>query len=201
MSKAIKAKAIAVTVGEAYLTHKDSEAVQRHQVIGVLSPWRTGSLEVRGMTLSIEAEITEDDLALAASEAAWAAATPRVDGTSRKVVNEAWAAEGYSIARQLTALGATKASMKSASSKRVTTVPTWCRKAGVPAGTVVSTATKAPPAKLAPPAQAQAPQGMAFFGTQSVAPVGATGSDAKAKIQRLMAVGFSVDEALAMVGM
>lgn len=48
---------------------------------------------------------------------------------------------------------------------------------------------------------AAAPQPMAFFAQETVAPTGATGSDAKAKIKRLIAAGFSVDEALAMVGL
>jgi hypothetical protein len=59
-----------------------------------------------------------------------------------------------------------------------------------------------PVAQVAPVAPvAQPAAGMAFFVPQeTVSPVGATGSDAKAKIKRLMSAGFTVDEAMAMVG-
>lgn len=199
-AKSLKAKKATQATGKAYLAHKDSEAVQRYQVIGLMSEWRKGSLAVKGLKLGIEYKPNAKDKALAASEAAWAASTPRKDGTARKAVDEAWAAEGYALCRALTGLGATKASLKAASSPRIKAAASWCRRAGVPEGTVISlTETKSrqityKPEQISQPESSQ----MAFFGTkETVAPNGDTADT----ILKLIAAGLTPEQALTAVGM
>jgi len=203
MEKATKSKAKKQTQANAkaaYLSYKDSEAVQRYQAIGLMSEWRKGSLQTKGLKLGIEYKVTAKDKALAASEAAWAASTPRKDGSPRKSVDEKWAAEGYALCRVLTELGATKASMKAASSPRIKAASSWCRRANVPEGTVISiTETKSrqieyKPEQIANPESSQ----MAFFGTQET--VASTGDTAD-KLLKLIAAGFTPEQALTAVGM
>jgi hypothetical protein len=201
-AKSLKAKKQTQANAKAYLAYKDTEGVQRYQAIGLMSEWRKGSLQTKGLKLGIEYKPNAKDKALAASEAAWAASTPRKDGTARKAVDETWAAEGYALCRALTELGATKASLKAASSPRIKAAASWCRRAGVPEGTVVSlTETSSRQITYKPEQIAQPESQMAFFGTKDVAPTGESSSGVKAKIKRLMAAGFTVDECLEMVGL
>ena len=115
-------------------------------------------------------------------------------------------AHWVSVAKTLTDLGMTKKSAGMILDGKLKP-ETMIKRCGLPAEVLslkfAKPTVKEPTFKPAPVAVpvAQPAAGMAFFAQESVSPTGATGSDAKAKIKRLIAAGFSVDEALAMVGL
>ncbi len=143
------------------------------------------------ITLPLEVKATAKDKAAAKAEVnTWK--TPKESAIPGVAF---WVA----AARQLTSLGLTRKSAGMILDGRLKP-STMVQRAGCDALSVKFEEPKAPQRRfqaVATPQQAE----MMFMGTEkTVAPTGDTATAVKAKVKRLIAAGFSLDEALDMVG-